>query len=118
MRQLACLAACLFFAIAGTDVRAADLEGYSTVLRVEFVLECMRDHEGTRYEMMNKCSCVLDRLGETYRADDFVEAWTTSKAISISGERGAALRDNEQAKQLARAFRDSVERAEFDCFLR
>jgi hypothetical protein len=118
MRLLPCLVACLSYAIAGPDVRAADMEDYSTVLRVEFVLECMRDHEGTRYEMMHKCSCVLDQLGEIYSADEFVEASTTSKAITISGERGAALRDNEQAKQLANKFRDSVKRAEFDCFLR
>jgi ATP/maltotriose-dependent transcriptional regulator MalT len=93
------------------------MEGYSTVLRVEFVLECMRDHEGTRYELMNKCSCVLDQLGEAYSADDFVDASTTAKAITISGERGAALRDNEQAKQLARTFRDSVKHAKANCFL-
>ena len=99
-------------------VQPANMEGYSTALRVEFVLDCMRDHEGSRYELMNKCSCVLDQLGEAYSADEFVDASTTAKAITISGERGAALRDNEQAKQLARTFRESVKRAEADCFLK
>lgn len=108
----------VFFALATPVAHAADMEGYSTVLRVEFVLECMRDREGTRYEMMNKCSCVLDRLGEIYSADEFVDARTTSKAITISGERGAVLRDNEQVKQVVFAFRDAVKRAEADCFLR
>lgn len=105
-------------ALASQVSHSAGMEGYSTVLRVEYVLECMRDRDGTRYEMMNKCSCVLDRLGAVYSAEEFVDAWTTSKAISISGERGAALRDNEQAKQAARAFQDSVKNAEADCFLR
>jgi hypothetical protein len=108
----------VLFAIATPLAHSAEMEGYSTVLRVEFVLECMRDREGTRYEMMHKCSCVLDRLGGIYSVHEFVDAWTTSKAISISGERGAALRDNEQAKQVALAFRDSVKRGEADCFLR
>ena len=108
----------VFFALAAPVAQSAEMEGYSTVLRVEFVLECMRDREGTRYEMMNKCACVLDRLGQIYSAREFVDAWTTSKAISISGERGAALRDNEQAKQVALAFRNTVKRAEADCFLR
>jgi len=106
------------FTLASPLAQPADMEGYSTVLRVEFVLECMRDREGTVYEMMNKCSCAIDRLGQHYSAKEFVDAWTTSKAITIAGERGAALRDNKQAKQLARAFRDSVKQAETDCFLR
>ena len=72
----------------------------------------------TRYELMNKCSCALDRLGETYSVDEFVDARTTAKAITISGERGAALRDNKQAKVVARTYHDSVKRAEADCFLR
>ena len=105
-------------ALASPLVQSAGMEGYSTVLRVEFVLECMRDREGTRYELMNKCSCVLDRLGEMYSVDEYVDARTTAKAITISGERGAALRDNEQAKIVARTYHDSVKRAEADCFLR
>jgi hypothetical protein len=108
----------VFFSLVTPVAHSAEMEGYSTVLRVEFVLECMRDREGTRYEMMHKCSCVLERLAEIYSAHEFVDASTTSKAITISGERGAALRDNERAKQVARTFRDSVKRAEADCFLR
>ena len=108
----------VFFSFVAPVAHSAEMDGYSTVLRVEFVLECMRDREGMRYEMMHKCSCVLDRLGQIYSAREFVDASTTSKAITISGERGAALRDNEQAKQVALAFRDSVKRAEADCFLR
>ena len=117
MRLISCLVI-VFFSLVTPVAHSAEMEGYSTVLRVEYVLECMRDREGTRYEMMNKCSCVLDRLGAIYSVDEFVDASTTSKAITISGERGAALRDNEQAKQVALAFRDSVKRAEADCFLR
>jgi len=105
-------------ALASPVAQSADMEGYSTVLRVEFVLECMRDHEGSQYELMNKCSCVLDQLGKVYSAEEFVDASTTFKAITISGERGAALRDNEQANQVARTFQDSVKRAETYCFLR
>lgn len=106
---------CVF---ASPFAQSADMQGYSTVLRVEFVLECMRDRSGTRYELMNKCSCVLDLLAEDYSAEKFVDAWTTAKAITISGERGAALRDNKQAKQLASTFRNSVKQAEKDCFLK
>ncbi len=117
MRLLSCFAV-VTFTLASLPAQPADMEDYSTVLRVEFVLECMRGREGTTYEMMNKCSCVIDQLGQNYNAEEFVDAWTTSKAITIAGERGGALRDNEQAKHLARAFRDSVKQAEAGCFLR
>jgi ATP/maltotriose-dependent transcriptional regulator MalT len=108
----------VFSALASAVAHSADMEGYSTILRVEFVLECMRDREGSQYELMNKCSCVLDQLGQIYSADEFVDARTTAKAITISGERGAALRDNKQAQELARKHEDSVKQAETDCFLR
>ena len=41
-----------------------------------------------------------------------------AQAISISGERGSVLRDNEQAHRLASQYRDSLAEAELDCFLR
>lgn len=107
-----------FAALVPTELTAGDMSGYSTVMRVEFVLECMRDNSGSQYELMSKCSCVLDQLGKRYSAEAFVEARTTAQAISISGERGAVLRDNEEAQQMAREYRESLAIAESDCFLR
>lgn len=97
---------------------AADMSGYTTLIRVEFVLECMREHPGTQYEMMSKCSCVLDQMAKKYSAEAFVEARTTAQAITIAGERGSALRDNEQAHEQARAYRENLATAKSDCFLR
>ena len=111
--------ACLFTALAACAPAHADnLAKYPTVLRVEFVLGCMRDHKGSEYEMMSKCSCLLDALARRFTVDQFVEASTTSDAITIAGERGAALRDNEQARKLARRYREAVKDAEIGCFLR
>ncbi len=107
-----------FAALVPVKLLAGDMSGYTTVMRVEFVLECMRDHPGSEYELMNKCSCALDQLGKRYTAEAFVEARTTAQAISISGERGSVLRDNEQAHRLASQYRDSLAEAETDCFLR
>ena len=100
------------------QTRADNMAAYSTNLRVEFVLECMHAHRGSEYELMNKCSCVLDQLGQRYTAEDFVEAHTTTQAITIAGERGSALRDNAAAHKLAAAYRESLAQAEVDCFLR
>jgi hypothetical protein len=88
-----------------------------TVTRVEFVLECMREREGSEYELLNKCSCALDRLAERYSSDEFIEGLTLSKAAYIAGERGATLRDNEQAQAEARRFRDNYAAARRACFL-
>ena len=107
----------LFF-LAPMGIRADGMSGYTTLMRVEFVLECMREHPGTQYEMMSKCSCVLDQLAKKYSGEAFVEARTMAQAISIAGERGSALRDNEEAHKQARAYREALAMAETDCFLR
>ena len=104
--------------LAPGGVIAGEMPGYSTVMRVEFVLECMQEHSGSQYELMNKCSCVLDQLAKRYTAKAFVEARTTAQAITIAGERGSVLRDNEEAHRLASDFRGSLVTAESDCFLR
>ena len=75
------------------------------------------EHEGSEYELVNKCSCALDRLAERYSPDDFIEGLTLSKAVTIAGERGAALRDNKAAQSQARKFREAYAAARRACFL-
>jgi hypothetical protein len=91
---------------------------FPTADRVEFVLECMRDHTGGQFELLNKCSCTIDRLAEQYKYDDFVEAQTMAKSVTIAGERGSTMRDNEEAQKAARRYRASVAEAGRACFLR
>lgn len=91
---------------------------YPTAERVEFVLECMRDFPGPEFEMVNKCSCALDRLAEQLTYDQFVEASTVAKAVTIAGERGAALRDNADAQSDARRFRGMYGQARQKCLFR
>ena len=91
---------------------------FPTADRVEFVLECMRDHAGGQFELLNKCSCTIDRLAEQYKYDEFVEAQTMAKGVTIAGERGSTLRDNEDAQKEARGYRAAVAEAARSCFLR
>jgi hypothetical protein len=91
---------------------------FPTAERVEFVMECMRDHTGGQFELLNKCSCTIDRLATQYKYDDFVEAQTMAKAVTIAGERGATLRDNEDAQKAAKKYRASIIDAGRACFLR
>ena len=105
---------CVALLSAGPVLAAND---FPTSTRVEFVLECMRDHTGGDFELLSKCSCVIDRLAEKYKYEAFVEAQTLAKSVTIAGERGAALRDNEQAQKAARKYRDGVAAASRACFL-
>ena len=91
---------------------------FPTADRVEFVMECMRDHTGGQFELLNKCSCTIDRLAEKYKFDDFVEAQTMAKGVTIAGERGSTLRDNDDAQKAAKKYRASVIDAGRACFLR
>ena len=90
---------------------------FPTADRVEFVMECMRDHAGGQFELLNKCSCTIDRLAEQYKYDDYVEAQTMAKAVTIAGERGSTLRDNDDAQKAARRYKASVIEAARACFL-
>jgi hypothetical protein len=91
---------------------------FPTAERVEFVMECMRDHTGGQFELLNKCSCTIDRLAEKYKFDDFVEAQTMAKGVTIAGERGSTLRDNDDAQKEAKKYRASILEAGRACFLR
>lgn len=90
---------------------------FPTAGRVEFVLDCMRDHTGGQFELLNKCSCAVDRLAEKYKYDDFVEAQTMAKAVTIAGERGSTMRDNEDAQNAAKRYRATVGDATRACYL-
>lgn len=91
---------------------------YPTNERVEFVLECMREHLGPAFEMVQKCSCALDRIAEQLSFDDFITASTLAKAVSIAGERGSALRNNENAQADAGRFRSLYDRVRTKCMFR
>jgi hypothetical protein len=95
----------------------AHANDFPTVGRVEFVLECMRDHKGGEFELLNKCACAIDRLSEKYKYDDFVESQTMAKGVTIAGERGSTMRDNEEAQKAAKRYRADVKDAAHACFL-
>lgn len=106
-----------FLFVATLSSASALANDFPTVERVQFVFDCMREHPGNEFEMMNKCSCAIDRLAKKYRHDTFVEAQTMSKAVTIAGERGSTLRDNEDAQKAAKQYRANVKEAMRACFI-
>ena len=95
-----------------------DANDFPTVDRVLYVNECMRANPGPHFEMVNKCSCALDRLAGEVKFDDYVTMTTIVNAISIGGERGAQVRDAKVSQDMAKKFRSIEKKAENQCFLR
>ena len=90
---------------------------YPTSERVTYVESCIHDHPGGHYEMVNKCSCVIDRIAGEVPYDDFVTMSTAAKATSIGGERGSYIRDVESLQVQIRKFRQLQAQARKSCLL-
>ena len=96
---------------------AARANDFPTVDRVLYVQECMRANPGPNFEMVNKCSCALDRLAAEVRFDDYVNMVTVTKAVSIGGERGGELRDNDSIKPQIARYRELQTKVQTACFI-
>lgn len=104
LRRSALLSAAL--ASVGTPALTDPVQNdYPTIARVEYVVDCMRT-TGPAEENVYKCACVIDRIAEKLKYDDYVEASTFSKYASTSGERGGVFRDPDEAKQKAKLYRE------------
>ena len=98
-------------------VLPASANDFPTVDRMLYVQECMKAHPGPNFEMVNKCSCALDKLALKVKFDDYVTMTTIVKAVSIGGERGGDLRDNETIKPQIKRYRDLQSEVQKSCFL-
>lgn len=107
------LAAAALLAVAGT----AAANDFPTVDRVLYVQECMKTHPGPNYEMVNKCSCALDAIAREVKHEDFVTMQTIVNAVSIGGERGGELRDNETIKPQIKRYRELQAKVQQGCFI-
>jgi hypothetical protein len=95
----------------------AQSNDFPTSDRVIYVEECMRVHPGPHFEMLNKCSCALDTMARKVKFDDYVTMTTVVNAMSIGGERGGALRDNESVKPQVKRYKDLQVEVQKACFL-
>jgi hypothetical protein len=95
----------------------AKANDFPTVDRVLYVQECVRTNPGPHYEMINKCSCALDRLASEVKFADYVTMNTVVNAVSIGGERGGQLRDNETVKPQIARYRDLQAKVRKACFI-
>jgi len=104
----------LLGALAALPAAAND---FPTLERVLYVQECMRAHPGPQFEMVSKCSCALDALAKEVKFDDYVTMSTITNALTIGGERGGALRDNDSVKPEAKRYRELQAQVQKSCFI-
>jgi hypothetical protein len=90
---------------------------YPTTERVIYVESCMHEHPGGHYEMLNKCSCVIDAIARDVPYDDYVTMSTAANANSIGGERGSYIRDVESLQVQIRKFRTLQAQARKSCMI-
>lgn len=89
-----------------TAVRGAPpVHDYPTQARVEFVNECIAKH-GNSLANVYQCSCAIDRIADRLSYDAFVEAITFARYSGLPGEGGALFRDPDEAKQMAKMYRE------------
>lgn len=90
---------------------------FPTTERFLAVHACMRQHPGAFYEMLHKCACALDQLAEQLSYAEYVELSTIANAMTIAGERGNGMRDNESLKAPLARFKRLNQEADKACFL-
>jgi hypothetical protein len=96
---------------------AARPNDYPTLDRVLYVQECMRNHPGPPYEMTSKCVCAIDQIASQVKHADYVSMTTVVNAVTIGGERGGELRDNETIKPQIARWRELQSKVQKACFI-
>jgi hypothetical protein len=104
-----------FVAIIMPGLAAAN--DFPTTSRVEYVLECMKDHGG-KYEYLYKCSCAIDQIAGRLKYDDFAEVSTALRHQSLGGERGAEFRDPPAVRDMAKRYKAIQQQANDACFVK
>ena len=92
--------------------RAADalerkfpVHDFPTEARVEYVNDCIAK-DGGKMAALYQCSCAIDKIADSMAYDDYVESSTFAKYATLPGEGGGIFRDPENAKKLAKHYRD------------
>ena len=111
--QLSIVAAALALSIS-----SGQANDFPTLERVQFVETCIRDHpDRSRQEMIYKCSCAVDAIAEEVSYAEYVDLATAFAAGQVAGERGAAIRESTQGRDLASRYRAIQGRAFKNCLI-
>jgi hypothetical protein len=92
--------------------------GYPTLARVEYVLQCMELHGGQNLDSLYPCVCSIDKIAAQMPYDDFAEAQTFTAMRSAPGEAGGLFRDPPRAKNLRKQLEEAEALANKSCFVK
>jgi len=102
--------------LAASMPMAAHAHDYPTADRVEYVLECMVDHQ-SKQEYLYKCSCAIDRIAQDMPYEEYVESSTSLRHQALSGPRGAEFRDAGAGKVMASKYKALQDKARKACYV-
>lgn len=96
---------------------------YPTRDRVEYVLNCIAQHDGNlskmNYVTQYACGCKIDKIAEKLSFADYEAAKTFSYlGKGQTGDAGAVFRDPTQAKDLKTRIKEAEEYAQKSCFVK
>lgn len=116
MRCAAAQALVVASALAGASpLWAQAVNDYPTNARVEYAFACMASNGQTR-EMLDRCSCAIDRIAEVLPYRDYVGAETVLRMRQTSGERAGMFRGMAALTETVATLRRAEAEAEILCF--
>ena len=100
---------------------AARAHDYPTVDRVLYVQDCLRAHPGPAFEMINKCSCAVDRIAEAVPHEEYLTMLTAfnalpyfERSVGLNSESVDALKLIDDAELLAERSAEEVSSADHE----
>ena len=94
---------------------AAEDNGYPTMARVEYVLECMAAN-GESYFMMQKCACSIDTIAALVPYEEYERVETILRMREGRGELSLLFRTNPGMEAQVQAFKQAQVEADLRCF--
>ena len=91
------------------------LNDYPTSARADYVFACMATNGQSR-QVLEQCSCSIDRIAEILPYDKYVEAETVLSMRLTGGERMAVFNSAVAANNLVADLRRAQAEAEILCF--
>ncbi|MEQ1670727.1 MAG: hypothetical protein ABL893_07710 [Hyphomicrobium sp.] len=101
---------------AAVPLSAAELppNDYPTVGRADYVYACMQANGPTR-QVLEKCSCSIDKIAELLSWDEYTEA-ETIMSIGVRGGDSASLFNSPQLLKKVHTLKLAQVEAELRCF--
>lgn len=93
---------------------------FTTVTRVHYVQDCVASNQGKMnvYEATTKCSCVVDKLAESFTQTEFEDIDTGYQYRNKPGDGGQALKDDADVNDGIDRFKEAHAEAYESCRMR